>query len=88
MPDPLARLRALVDAAFTPVHGADAAAQLLARLEAELDACFADLLAADEPTPAPFEALTALADALRDRSRTLPPEVERGSAFWEPWRGD
>lgn len=82
MPDSLARLRALVDAAFAPVHGADAAAQRLARLDAELAACFAELLAADAHTPAPFAALTALADAARDRSRTLPPEVERAHFDW------
>ena len=82
MYDPLVALRALVDAAFAPAHGAEAAARLLARLEAELAAIFGALLAADADAPAPFDALRTIAEAFRDRSQTLAPEVQHAHFDW------
>lgn len=76
MSDPLDPLRALVDAACSPVAG-EAPEVTLARLEVELAACFAALLTAYLPTEPPTPQLLAIAEAFRDRSRALPQAVAR-----------
>lgn len=80
MPAAFARLRAAVEASFAPVPAGEAPEAALARVDAEIAACFAALLEAG--APAPFHELTALADDLRDRSRALPREVARAHHDW------
>lgn len=79
--DPPGRLRALVEVAFAPSPD-EAPEATLARLEVELAACFAALLATYRTGEPPISMLTAIAEAMRDRSRTLPPEVERAHLDW------
>ncbi|MFO0579704.1 MAG: hypothetical protein U1A78_37495 [Polyangia bacterium] len=80
MTDPLARLRVLLDSASAAVPAGVTPEARVTALEAELHACFAGMLAAK--TPVSLAELQALADAFRDRCRTLPAEVERAHFDW------
>jgi hypothetical protein len=80
--DPLERLRALVEASFAPIAAGATPEGVLAQLLARLAACCDELLAASDRAPIPFDELKALADAFRDRSRTLPAEVSRAHFDW------
>jgi hypothetical protein len=80
MVETLSRLRSLIDASFLAVPAGVQTEVPIKGLSAELDACFASFLYGDAPVP--FAELRALAEEFRDRSRTLPEEVQRGHFDW------